>query len=579
MIGVMGASLLTGCGGTNGTDDSQQTMQENSQVNAETEAEVEYPTGELLTPAESFAGGDGTKENPYEISTAEELYRMASIINGSELGANESYYVLTNDIVINDVSNYENWGKEAPRYGWEPIKFFKGNFNGNGYGITGLYCFIAGEKNLANGGFFNNIEGGTVENVIMDKAMVIQKVSGNYAGILAGSMSYGEIRNCQTEGLVTGYRAGGVLGHAYWSVVDNCSFSGEVRGENGGYCGGIIGSVSGAAVANCSNMGTIISTEEKDSTAGGIVGTFSATAMGFSLDEETYPEMAAAAEEFISYVRSKGVGIKNSINKGNVQVKEGCAGGITGDISDGLGHQYRDVAVIDGCVNEGIISSEGTAVCSIGGICGWYATSPATMEDMVVIGGVKFENCINSGSVVSVGANAGGILGGANMEKGTLVFDNCTSTGPIKAELEEIGGFNTVAGGIAGTVSVFEGEEIRVENCLVESEMRTKKAAFVGGMVGSITVATSNDSELTCILNNCQSNGEFIVDEKATCGFVCASFMEGVQKDDFAGNVEVKNCTSTSDIPEFGTEGNIIGYLEKAYIEAWENEKKQEAGE
>lgn len=80
-----------------------------------------------MTPAEAFAGGDGSKESPYEISDAEELYRMASIINGYELGADKSYYVLTADIVINDVTNYENWETEAPQYGWEPIGAFKGN--------------------------------------------------------------------------------------------------------------------------------------------------------------------------------------------------------------------------------------------------------------------------------------------------------------------------------------------------------------------------------------------------------------------------------------------------------------------
>ena len=98
-------------------------------------------------------------------------------------------------------------------------------------------------------------------------------------------------------------------------------------------------------------------------------------------------------------------------------------------------------------------------------------------------------------------------------------------------------------------------------------------------MVGSITVAESNEGELTCILNNCQSNSSLTVDDYATCGSIYGSFMKGVQKDDFAGKIEVKNCTSTSELPEFGTAGSIVDYLEAAYIEALENEKKMEAGE
>lgn len=48
MAGVLSASLLTGCGGNGNTGDSQQAAQEDVQVS--TEAEVVYPTGELMTP-------------------------------------------------------------------------------------------------------------------------------------------------------------------------------------------------------------------------------------------------------------------------------------------------------------------------------------------------------------------------------------------------------------------------------------------------------------------------------------------------------------------------------------------------
>lgn len=585
MVGVISASLLTGCGGKSSTGDSQQVAQESTQGNLQedvqvsAEPEVVYPTGELMTPAEAFAGGDGSKENPYEISTAEELYRMASIINGYELGADKSYYVLTADIVINDVANYENWEKEAPQYGWEPINSFQGNFNGNGHSITGLYCFVSGEDSTVSGGLFDYVSGGMIENLILDKSMVIRLTTANYAGILAGSVSQAEVLNCQVSGVVKGPHCGGVIGHTSWSVVDGCSFDGEVRGEQGGYCGGIIGSASGVIVSNCNNKGAITSTDEKDINVGGIVGSFSATAMGFSLDEETYPEEAAETEAWIQDIKAKGVGIKRCTNQGDVQAEKGCAGGIVGDVSDGLGHEYRDVAVISNCVNEGNVSGEGTALCSIGGICGWYATSPATLDDVVVTGGVKFENCANNGTITSIGANAAGILGGANIEKGTIMFENCSDTGAIMAELEERGGFDTKVGGIAGTISIFEESHLQFENCLAESEVHTKEVAFVGGMVGSITVAESKEGELTCILNNCQSNGNITTDEYAACGSICGSFMEGVKKDDFAGTVEVKNCTSTNDMPEYGTAGSIVDYLEAAYIEALENEKRQEAGE
>lgn len=422
----------------------------------------------------------------------------AFLSNEYELGADKSYYVLTADIVINDVTNYENWEKEAPQYGWEPINSFQGNFNGDGHSITGLYCFVSGEDSTVGGGLFDNISGGRVENLNLDKAMVIRLTTAQYAGILAGSGYDAEIQNCRVSGTVIGPHSGGVIGYASWSIVDGCSFDGAVRGEQGGYCGGIMGSAAGCVVSNCSNNGTITSTDEKDTNVGGIVGSFSAAAMGFLLDEESYSEEVAKTEAWIQSVKGKGIGIKNCINQGQVQAKKG---------------------------------------------------------------------------------GAGGILGGANIKKGTIIFENCSDTGVIMAELEERGGFDTTVGGIAGTISIFEESHLQFENYLAESEISTKEVAFVGGMVGSITVAESNEGELTCILNNCQSNSSLTVDDYATCGSICGSFMKGVQKDDFAGKIEVKNCTSTSELPEFGTAGSIVDYLEAAYIEALENEKKMEAGE
>lgn len=581
MAGVLSVSLLTGCGGTDTTSDSQQAVQESIQENSKesTEAEVVYTTGELMTPAESFAGGDGSKESPYEISTAEELYRMASMINTYELGADKSYYVLTSDIVINDVSNYENWEKEAPQYGWDPINSFQGNFNGNGHSITGLYCFVSGEDSTVGAGLFDNISGGTVENLNLDKAMVTRLKTAQYAGILASSVYDGEIYNCQVSGTVVGPYCGGIIGATSWSIIDNCSFDGEVRNEEGGYCGGIIGSASGCVVSNCSNLGAIKSVAERDTKVGGIVASFSATSMGFSLVEEAYPEEAAKTEAWIQSVKKQGVGIKNCTNQGDVYAKNGSIGGVVGDISDGLGAEYQDVVMIKNCVNEGKVSTEGSSTCNAGGICGWYATSPSTINDIVVTGAVRFENCTNNGTVTTVEATAAGILGGANIKKGSIIFEDCADTGVISAKLEELGGFNTTVGGIAGSIYIFEESELRFDNCITESEINTQKAVYVGGIAGSIAVAESKEGELTCIFNNCQSNGSLNVDDYATCGSICGSFMNGVKKDDFAGKMEVKNCTSTTNLPEFGTEGSIVGYYEEAYTEALENEKKMEEGE
>ncbi len=42
---------------------------------------------------------------------------------------NKAYYVLTADIQLNDVENYENWKETPPEYQWKPVgNSFKGKF-------------------------------------------------------------------------------------------------------------------------------------------------------------------------------------------------------------------------------------------------------------------------------------------------------------------------------------------------------------------------------------------------------------------------------------------------------------------
>ena len=83
--------------------------------------------------AAEFAGGDGTKENPYQISNASELAHLADKVNQQTAAPEYEYYILTDNI---------NLGHEE----WTPIglhdyesQYFCGSFDGNGYTISDLY--------------------------------------------------------------------------------------------------------------------------------------------------------------------------------------------------------------------------------------------------------------------------------------------------------------------------------------------------------------------------------------------------------------------------------------------------------
>ena len=68
------------------------------------------------TVAESYAGGKGTEANPYLISNGQQLLKM--MVDGKKTFDAKtvgSYYQLTNDIYLNDISNFNSWATTAPR--------------------------------------------------------------------------------------------------------------------------------------------------------------------------------------------------------------------------------------------------------------------------------------------------------------------------------------------------------------------------------------------------------------------------------------------------------------------------------
>ena len=91
-------------------------------------------------PAEKFADGAGTVDDPYKISTGAELAYLAEKVNGGE-SYSGNYFKLTSDIRLNtdDVPTSENT--------WTPIgnssNKFQGTFDGDGHTTTqrrGVHC-------------------------------------------------------------------------------------------------------------------------------------------------------------------------------------------------------------------------------------------------------------------------------------------------------------------------------------------------------------------------------------------------------------------------------------------------------
>lgn len=276
------------------------------------------------TVATAFAGGSGTAEDPYQIADGAQLAKLAQDVNGGNNYAG-TYFVLTADILLNDISNWTSWNENtAPTNTWTPIgnssQPFTGTLDGDGHSVSGIYISTANYQGLV--GYLG--EGGTLQNLGV-KASYIK--GSNVVGGLCGQ-NQGNVTNCYNTGSVTGTGdyVGGVCGLNFGNVT-NCYNSGTVAGSS--QVGGVCGMNMMGSVTNCYNAGNVTGTGEH---VGGVCGQNNAT-------------------------------VTNCYNSGSV-AGSSEVGGVCG----------RNDGNVSNCYNTG--SVEGNY--SVGGVCGMNYSSTVT---------------------------------------------------------------------------------------------------------------------------------------------------------------------------------------------------------
>ena len=213
--------------------------QEEGGTTTTTETKV-YGEGDLI--ATKYAGGTGTKDDPWQISNDLELAKLAHDVNTGKtkvMFAGE-YFKLTKDI---DLSK----GKWMPIGTWkcnkkENDRYFAGKFDGDGHTISNMQIeWVNAKDNEASWGLFGRLYGtsasseatyASVTNLIIDNAQ-IQKKKGTAPvgtsvikiGTVAGDMTqYAEISNiiirnsqitdnAETYNTPNSFRVGGVIGY------------------------------------------------------------------------------------------------------------------------------------------------------------------------------------------------------------------------------------------------------------------------------------------------------------------------------------------------------------------------------
>lgn len=331
-----------------------------------------------------FAGGTGTAEDPWQISTAEQLYRIHDDLT--------AHYILIADI---DLSAYENWTpigafqslSDAPEDAEvpHPDYAFTGTFNGDGHTISnltvssdapmgaGLFGCAAGTENGA--AYIRNF---TLKNV---------NVSGFY--LVGGAVGL-QFMNCPVsdihlvgENTLTGMQGiGGIVGTGF-DLISNCSATADivVQGDDGACAGLIAGGTTMSSVKNCEVTGGKI-TADGNATWG--FGALCGAPWG-------------AAEITDCKVSGTVITVSGENNR--------LVGGLVG-----FGGTYDPTAPaqITGCTVENVTIIVSGTTDSVGGLIG---AGKEMMEGSEVMSSFKISDCVVSGSITGGGNNVDAVVG------------------------------------------------------------------------------------------------------------------------------------------------------------------------
>lgn len=208
-------------------------------------------------PFSKFAqGGDGTAANPYVISSAGDMFQIAS--------APDASYVLGTDIDMATIAEP-----------WTPVETFSGKIDGNGHTISNLYIK---DGNSYSGLFSYMDEDASLKNVTFKNAHIHVTADNQYTGLVAGMSIQSEVENVHVNGLEVTADAnadsefGGIIGQAtYYTKLASIGITdADIQLPGCASVGGIAGDTrTGTTIDACLFKGNAVALRA----LGGIVGT------------------------------------------------------------------------------------------------------------------------------------------------------------------------------------------------------------------------------------------------------------------------------------------------------------------
>lgn len=328
-----------------------------------------------------FAGGTGTQDDPYQVSTPEQLNEVRNYLN--------KYFIQINDIDMTEATSeggaYWNDGT-----GWIPIGTYESpvrGYDGGGFKIIGLNIYESTGVRYGTGGWaqiaglFGYIgEGSIVENVILTD---------------------GEYRITRGADVLVDLRVGGIAayGNAEYSKIYNCINYNNIHIINESpstlYIGGISSyQDTNGEISGCYNYGDITVVNDSGSYlyCGGICG-------------QSYGWKSI---------------IRKSFNFGNIEVgplSSSSIGGISGEHQGNMSRcgNYGDIIIAH--------SDNSQSSAAIGGIAGYFH-GLGKNEQYV-------DDCYNIGNITASAESSNSSVGGLAGETSNHTINRCYNAGQI----------------------------------------------------------------------------------------------------------------------------------------------------
>ncbi len=264
--------------------------------------------GETGTMPE-YGGGNGTEDDPWQISSVKDLQTLASTINNRKAAGFDAdctdtgngipgnyhgyYFRQTKDL---DLSNIASWDP----IGYSGGCYFAGHYDGGGYTISNAKSTGKNDdEGFATAGIFGWVAFGSVENLHVKNANFVATGQNNYSyvGGIAGVCYGSSIKNCSVENSSLESRrnnnnncAGSIVGYSTGGTFEKCAAeNNQIRTM--AYGGGFVGEVDDdpdygagkSTFTNCygANCTVISETDDSQGTSfsGGFAGEITASTL------------------------------------------------------------------------------------------------------------------------------------------------------------------------------------------------------------------------------------------------------------------------------------------------------------